>query len=168
MDEAILKAAKHVYDHIDDDVDISAELEILQSHIEDNGELVCDGFVVNIEEVASYSFNDEELLDSLEDTCDDISDAMRISYMREKLESKLEGWETEDSSLSVHEFNIAGDCRLVLLGLVTIDGYSPVVQWLRPVKNPTTSQEHLNDIGIITSIEDLNAISDTHLLSLWH
>ena len=167
MNEAILKAAKHVYDHLDDDVDISAELELLQSNIEDNGELVCDGFVVNVEEVASYSFNDEELLDSLEDTCDDISDAMRISYMRKKLESKLEGWETEDSSLSVHELNIAGDCRLVLLGLVTIDGYSPVVQWLRPIKKPTTAQEHLNDIGIITSIEDLNAISDTQLLNLW-
>ena len=44
MDEAILKAAKHVYDHLDDDIDTSAELELLQSNIEDNGELDCDGF----------------------------------------------------------------------------------------------------------------------------
>lgn len=168
MDEAILKAAKHVYDHLDDGVDISVELALLQSNIEDNGKLNCDGFVVNVEEVASYSFNDEDLFDSLEETSVDISDAMRIVYMREKLEAKLEGWETEDSSLSVHEFNIVGDCRLVLLGLVTIDGYSPVVHWLQPIKRPITEKENLNKIGFITSIEDLNAISDAQLLSLWH
>lgn len=167
MDQAILKAARHVYEHLDDDVDISVELSLLQSNIEDNGELNCDGFVVNLEEVASYYFNDEELLDSLEDSGDDISDAMRIVYMREKLEVKLEGWETEDSSLSVHEFDIAGGCRLVLLGLVTIDGYSPVVHWLQPIKRPITVNENLNKIGFITSIKDLNAISDTQLLSLW-
>jgi len=80
MDEAILRAAKHVYDHLDDDVDISAELELLQSNIEDNGELDCDGFVIWPDNVASIWFDDSTMSEEIEDQDFVIDNAARLSY----------------------------------------------------------------------------------------
>ncbi len=89
MDEAILRAAKHVYEHLDDDVDTSTELELLQSNIEDNGELDCDGFVVWPENVASIWFDDSTMMEEIEDQDFMIDNAARLSYMREKLQGSL-------------------------------------------------------------------------------
>ena len=80
---------QHVYEHLDDDVDTSTELELLQSNIEDNGELDCDGFVVWPENVASIWFDDSTMMEEIEDQDFMIDNAARLSYMREKLQGSL-------------------------------------------------------------------------------
>ena len=83
MDEAILRAAKHVYDHLYDDVDISAELELLQSNIEGKGELNCDGFVLDIETVDDTFFCDSEMKDMIDEDVE-INDSSRLQFINER------------------------------------------------------------------------------------
>lgn len=168
MDEAILKAAKHVYDHIDDDVDISAELELLQRNIEDNGELNCDGFAISLDNIASTFFYDSELADWLDVPLHAIDDGARLNYMRETLQGAIEEPTDNDESFSIHKIVIDSDHYLLLCGIVTPVGHGFAVEWLKPTLSSVSLSAKFADLGFVTDLDDINALTDTHLLSLWH
>ena len=167
MDEAILRAAKHVYEHLDDDVDTSTELELLQSNIEVSGELDCDGFVIWPENVASIWFDDSTMMEEIEDQDFVIDNAARLSYMREKLQGALEEPTDNDESFSIHKIEVDKDRSLFLCALVSIIGGGPMANWLRPSGSLTSLNEKITSGGFITDSDDINALSDSDLLSLW-
>jgi len=166
MDEAILKAAKHVYDHLDDDVDTSTELELLQSYIEDNGELNCDGFILDIETVDDTSFRDSEMKDMIDEDVE-INDSSRLEFMRDRLKSELANPIEDSPSISSHEFKIDKDRTLYLSGFVTINGYSPVVDWLTPCRTREENWARIQDMGFVDSDEEIDSIPDSKLFELW-
>ena len=167
MDEAILRAAKHVYDHLDDDVDTSTELELLQSNIEDSGELDCDGFVLWPDNVASTWFDDSTMLEEIENPDFVIDNVARLSYMREKLQNALEHPSDNDQSFSIHRIEIEKDRSLFLCALASCVGHGFEFDWLKPSRSLASVKAKLTDGGSITDIDDINALSDSVLLSLW-
>ena len=167
MDEAILKAAKHVYDHLDDDIDTSAELELLQSNIEDNGELDCDGFVLSIESIASTWFDDSTMLDEIEAPEFVIDNAAKIRYMRGKLKGSLEEPTDNDQSFSIHRIEIDKGSSLFLCALVSIVSGGPMADWIRPSRSLTSVNDKLTEGGFITDLDGINELPDSDLLKLW-
>ena len=167
MDESILEAAKHVYEHLDDAVDISTELELLQSNIEDNGELDCDGFVISIDNVASTFFYDSEIADWMDVPTHEIDDDARLKYMRETLKSALEEPSDNDQSFSINRVELDQDRSLFLCGLVSFVGHGFAVDWLKPSLSLASVNAKLTVDGFVTDIDDINALSDSALLSLW-
>ena len=166
MDDAILKAAKHVYDHLDDDVDISVELELLQSNIEGNGELNCDGFVLDIETVADTYFYDSEMKGMIDEDVE-INDSSRLEFMRDRLKSRLEDPIEDSPSISSHDFKIDKDRTLHLCGLVTINGHSPVVNWMTPCRTREENWARIQEMGLVDSDEEIDSIPDSKLFELW-
>ena len=80
MDEAILRAAKHVYDHLDDDLDISVEYDLLLDICKEDSPN-CANFAVDLS-LISIKFSDGEMADREEILESQIDDTARINYMR--------------------------------------------------------------------------------------
>ena len=163
MDEAILKAAKHVFDHLDDDVDISVEYDLLLDICEEDSPN-CAGFVIDLS-LISMGFSDGEMVDNQEKLESKIDDKARINYMREKLKSSLGDWSEEHPSLSIHEFYIDANETLFFCGVV--DGYSSEVEWLPPSKSIEEVYEKTAALGFLSDIEEIEALTDAELLALW-
>ena len=104
------------------------------------------------------------MLDQIDDPEIKISDVARIQYMREKLESKIEGFSEEDSSLSIHKIEIDKNRQLFLWSLVTIVSGGPTAERMTPVKSLAAVYGKIREMGYVA---DINAISSSELLSLW-
>ena len=162
-----LELARCVFENLDSNVDTTSELQLLQDSIEEKGELNCEGFVTNVKSVAWTWFNDSEMLDQIDDPEIKINDVARIQYMREKLESKIEGFLEEDSSLSIHKIEIDKNRQLFLWALVTIVTGGPSAELMTPVKSLAAVYGKIREMGYVADIEDINAIPSSELLSLW-
>lgn len=163
MDEAILRAAKHVFDHLDDDVDISVEYDLLLNICEEDSPNFAD-FVIDLS-LISMGFSDGEMADDDEIVESQIDDTARINYMREKLKISLDDWSEEHPSLSIHEFNIDANDTLFFCGVV--DGYSSEIEWLPPSRSSEEVYEKITALGFLSDNEEIKALSDSELLALW-
>ena len=163
MDEAILRAAKHVYDHLDDDVDISVEYDLLQEVCEEDSPN-CASFVIDLS-LVSVRFSDSEMTDSEGISESQIDDTARIKYMREKLKTSLDDWSEEHPSLSIHEFHIDANVTLFFCGVV--DGYTSEIKWLPPSRSIEEVHEKTAALGFLSDNEEIEALTDSGLLSLW-
>ena len=163
MDESILKAARHVYDHLGDDVDFSVEYDLLLDICEQNSPN-CADFVIDLS-LISMGFSDREMADNEEILESQIDDTARINYMREKLKISLDDWSEEHPSLSIHEFNIDANETLFFCGVV--DGYSSEIEWLLPSRSLEDVFKKTAALGFISDNEEIKALSDSELLALW-
>jgi len=77
MDKAILRAAKHVYDHLDDDVDISVEYDLLLDICEEDSPN-CADFVIDLS-LISMGFSDGEMADNEEILESQIDDTVVVN-----------------------------------------------------------------------------------------
>lgn len=163
MDEAILKVAKYVYDHIDDDVDTSAESGLLIAICEEDSPNVTD-FVIDLS-LISMEFNDEGLVGNEGILESAIDDTVRINYMRDKLKTSLDDWSEEHPFLSIHEFKIDAHETLIFCGVV--DGYSSEIEWLPPSRSIEELYKKTAALGFFSDNKELEALSDLDLLALW-
>ena len=163
MDEVILEAAKHVYEHLDDDVDISVEYDLLQEICEEDSPN-CASFVIDLS-LVSTRFSDSEMADSEGISESQIDDAARIRYMREKLKTSLDDWSEPHPSLSIHEFKI--DANEILFFCGVVEAYSLEIEWLPPSRSLEDLYMKTATLGLLSNNEDLEALSDSDLLALW-
>jgi hypothetical protein len=164
MDEEILKAAKRVYDHLEDNADTSVEYDLLLNICEEDGPN-CADFVIDLS-LISMGFSDGEMADHGEVLESQIDDTARINYMRGKIKNSLDNWSEEHPSLTIREFIIDGNETLIFCGVV--DGYSKEIEWLSPSRCLEDLYKKTAALGLLSDNEDLEALSDSDLLALWY
>ena len=87
--------------------------------------------------------------------------------MREKLQGAIEEPTDNDESFSIHKIEIDKDRSLFLCALASCVGYGFEFNWLKPSRSLASVKAKLTDGGSITDIDDINALSESDLLSLW-
>jgi hypothetical protein len=164
MDKSTLEAAKHVYKHLDDDVDISVEYDLLQEICEEDSPN-CASFVIDLS-LLTMRFSDGEMAENEEILENQIDDIARIKYMRKIIKTSLDDWSEKHPSLSIHEFNVDANETLFFCGVV--DGYSLEIEWLPPSRSLEEVYKKTAALGFLSDNEELEALTDSELLALWY
>ncbi len=124
-------------------------------------------FAIWVEGAATFAWCDSELVAHLDCSPQEVTDELRVSFMRERLLSELESPTEDTPSLHWEEVRLPSDDVLYCCALVHIEGYSPVISWYGAFNSLSNFYGNLVQDGYVTCETDVKALGSEWLLSYW-
>ena len=134
---------------------------------DDNQQSDVNGFALHIDSAPTYSFDDQELMASDNLTRDQVTNELRINFIREHLKSELENPSEDTPSRHSLTLRLSDDSNLFICALVHIAGHEAVTSWWGVYGSLEEFNEELFHAGYVTSDTDCDLVSDEQLLALW-
>lgn len=130
------------------------------------------GFIVVPREAAPPDCSDAELVLSEGIALGELTDDVRVSFLRERLHELLDGT-TDDAEQypMVCLIRIRGSCglRAALCYLLTGGGYGhdPIIEWVGVYRTVRECRTELRHRGLFTQPQDVDEVKDEDLLKMW-